>query len=42
MKQTVKERAILVLTKPPKLVCPCKVKIGDPKDYSENKKNNVF
>jgi hypothetical protein len=42
MKQTVKERVILVLTKPPKLVYACKVKIGEPKDYNDNLKNKVF
>jgi hypothetical protein len=42
MKQTVKERVILVMTKPPKLIYPCKVKIGEPKDYNDNLKNKVF
>lgn len=42
MKQNVKERVILVLTKPPKLIYDCKVKIGEPKEYAENLKNGVF
>jgi hypothetical protein len=42
MKQNVKDRVILVMTKPPKLIYPCKVKIGDPKEYSDNLKNGTF
>lgn len=43
MKQTVKDRVILVLTKPPKLVySKIKTNIGQPKDYVENLKEKVF
>jgi hypothetical protein len=42
MKQTVKDRVVLVLTKPPKLIYACKVKIGEPKDYNENLKAKAF
>ena len=42
MKQNVKDRVILVLTKPPKLIYDCKVKIGEPKDYADNLKNGTF
>ena len=43
MKQSVKDKTILVLTKPPKVVYPTlKVKIGEGRDYSDNLKNNVF
>ena len=42
MKQNVKDRVILVLTKPPKLIYNCKVKIGDPKEYADNAKNGTF
>ena len=43
VKQTIKERNILVLTKPPKLVYgKLKMKIGSPKDYAENVKEKVF
>lgn len=43
MKQSVKEKTILVLTKPPKVVYPSiKIKLGEARDYSENLKNNVF
>ena len=43
MKQSVKEKTILVLTKPPKVVYPnVKVKFGEARDYAENLKSNVF
>ena len=42
MKQNVKDRVILVLTKPPKLIYDCKVKIGEPKEYADNLKNGTF
>ena len=43
LKQSVRERTILVLTKPPKLVySTLKAKIGVPKDFGENCKSNVF
>lgn len=43
VKQTIKERNILVLTKPPKLIYgKLKTKIGLPKDYAENLKEKVF
>ena len=43
VKQTIKERNILVLTKPPKLIYgKLKTKIGLPKDYSDNLKDKVF
>ena len=42
-KQTIKERNILVLTKPPRLVYSgLKTKIGSPKDYNDNLKEKVF
>ena len=43
MKQSVKDKTILVLTKPPKVVYPnVKVKFGEARDYADNMKNNVF
>lgn len=43
MKQTIKERTVLVLTKPPRLVYgKMKTKIGAPRDYAENIKDKVF
>ena len=43
VKQTIKERNILVLTKPPKLVYSgLKTKVGTPKDYADNLKEKVF
>ena len=43
VKQTIKERNILVLTKPPRLIySKLKTKIGLPKDYAENLKEKVF
>jgi hypothetical protein len=41
-KQTVKDRVLIVMTKPPKVVYDCKVKVGEPKDYADNLKNKVF
>ena len=37
-----KDRVIIVLTKPPKVVHQCKVKVGEPRDYAENLKLKVF
>mgnify|MGYP006907144482 CR=1 FL=1 len=43
MKQSVKERTILVLTKPPRIIYKeCKAKIGSPKDFLENLKVDKF
>ena len=42
MKQYVKDRAVLVLTKPPKVIRELKMKLGEPHDYNENKKNDAF
>lgn len=43
VRQTIKERNILVLTKPPKLIYESlKTKIGMPKDYADNQKEKVF
>ena len=43
VRQTIKERNILVLTKPPKLIYgSMKTKIGLPKDYAENLKEKAF
>lgn len=43
LKQSVKERTVLVLTKPPKVIYNgLKTKIGQPKDYSENNKVKGF
>ena len=43
LKQSIKERTILVLTRPPKIVySTLKAKVGNPKDYSDNIKDKVF
>jgi hypothetical protein len=43
LKQSIKERTILVLTKAPKVIYnTIKSKIGSPKDYADNQKENVF
>ena len=43
LKQSIKDRTILVLTRPPKVVySQVKTKIGNPKDYTENNKDGVF
>ena len=43
VRQTIKERNILVLTKPPKLIyTDLKTKIGLPRDYTECLKDKVY
>ena len=43
MKQSVKDKTILVLTKPPKVVYPkLQVKIGEGRDYADNLKSKFF